>query len=162
MADLSPAQTTAKTVLRELRRRTAMLFPPAPSASSSRPTLQLSQRPTFTTADRQLVGAWKAYLKWEESNPLDIEDKSALVARLQGIYRKALIRMRFFSEIWYTCFLVVVMTVYSTSPRQSRYLAYVWTSSVGKQEEAINLLKSGIEANPTRRVHYTFPNSATN
>jgi cleavage stimulation factor subunit 3 len=96
MADLSPAHIQAKTVLRELRRRTATLFPPTPS----RQELQLPQRPTFTTTDRQLVGAWKSYLKWEESNPLELEDKAVLVARLQSIYRKALIRMRFFSEIW--------------------------------------------------------------
>lgn len=100
MADLSPAHIQAKTVLRELRRRTATLFPPTPSPSTSRQELQLPQRPTFTTTDRQLVGAWKSYLKWEESNPLELEDKAVLVARLQGIYKKALIRMRFFSEIW--------------------------------------------------------------
>jgi len=29
-------------------------------------------------------------------------------------------------------------------------MAYVWTNSVGKTEEAISLLKAGIEANPTR------------
>jgi cleavage stimulation factor subunit 3 len=31
-------------------------------------------------------------------------------------------------------------------------MAYVWTNSIGKTEEAINLLKSGIEANPMRRA----------
>jgi cleavage stimulation factor subunit 3 len=29
-------------------------------------------------------------------------------------------------------------------------MAYVWTNSIGKTEEAINLLKAGIEANPMR------------
>jgi len=31
-------------------------------------------------------------------------------------------------------------------------MAYTWTSSVGKQEEAISLLKSGLDANPSRYV----------
>jgi cleavage stimulation factor subunit 3 len=31
-----------------------------------------------------------------------------------------------------------------------RYMAYVWTNSIGKTEEAVNLLKAGIEANPMR------------
>jgi cleavage stimulation factor subunit 3 len=31
-------------------------------------------------------------------------------------------------------------------------MAYVWTNSIGKTEEAINLLKAGIEANPMRRA----------
>ena len=101
MSDLSPSQITAKTVLRELRRRTASLYPPQASSSTTRPSLQLPQRPIYSSADRQLVGAWKLYLKWEESNPLDLEDKAALISRLQVIYRKAMIRMRFFSEIWY-------------------------------------------------------------
>jgi cleavage stimulation factor subunit 3 len=31
-------------------------------------------------------------------------------------------------------------------------MAYTWTSSVGKQEEAISILKAGLEANPSRYV----------
>lgn len=30
-----------------------------------------------------------------------------------------------------------------------RYMAYIWTSNVGKTDEALAILKSGIEANPT-------------
>ena len=29
-------------------------------------------------------------------------------------------------------------------------MAYVWTSSVGKQDEALGILKAGIEANSSR------------
>lgn len=48
------------------------------------------------------MGAWRNYLKWEESNPLELEekDKAILITRIQGVYRKAVIRMRFYSEIW--------------------------------------------------------------
>jgi hypothetical protein len=31
-------------------------------------------------------------------------------------------------------------------------MAYVWTNSIGKTEEAVNLLKAGIEGNPMRSV----------
>jgi cleavage stimulation factor subunit 3 len=49
-----------------------------------------------------LVGAWKSYLRWEENNPLEIDeqDRNTFVTRVQGVFRKAVIRMRFFGEIW--------------------------------------------------------------
>jgi cleavage stimulation factor subunit 3 len=62
--------------------------------------------PTFNASERTLVGKWKAYLKWEESNPLEIEekDKAMLIARLQNVYKKAVIRMRYYTEIWSVVF----------------------------------------------------------
>ena len=101
MTDLSPAHMTAKTQLRELRKHVSLLFPPPPISTASRKPFQLPHKPSYNQADRALVGAWKQYLKWEESNPLEIEDKPTLISRLQGVYRKAVIRMRFFSEIWF-------------------------------------------------------------
>lgn len=64
--------------------------------------MYLPRLPTFNPGERALVGAWKAYLKWEESNPLEIEDKdrATFITRMQGVYRKAVIRMRYFAEIW--------------------------------------------------------------
>ncbi|THH17582.1 hypothetical protein EW146_g3251 [Bondarzewia mesenterica] len=131
MNDLSPSYMQARTVLRQLQRHLGPLFPPPPPSSSARPTLYLPPLPTFNAAERALVGAWKNYLRWEESNPLEVEDKdkATLITRVQGVYRKAVIRMRFFGEIW--------------------YMAYIWTNSVGKTEEAISILKAGIEANPS-------------
>ncbi|KAG5219406.1 mRNA 3'-end-processing protein [Salix suchowensis] len=84
MADLSPSHMQARTVLRQLQKHLGPLFPPL--APSSR--------------HRALVGAWKAYLKWEESNPLEIEekDKASLITRIQSVYRKAVIRMRYYSK----------------------------------------------------------------
>ncbi|KAH9045764.1 hypothetical protein EDB85DRAFT_1908267 [Lactarius pseudohatsudake] len=107
LSDLSPSYMQARAVLRQLQRHLGPLFPPPPPSTPSRP-----------------------YLRWEESNPLEIDeqDRNTFVTRVQGVYRKAVIRMRFFGEIW--------------------YMAYVWTNSIGKTEEAVNLLKAGIEANP--------------
>ncbi|EGO01439.1 hypothetical protein SERLA73DRAFT_166004 [Serpula lacrymans var. lacrymans S7.3] len=131
MSDLSPSYMQARTVLRQLQRHLGPLFPPPPPSGSSRPPLYLPPKPTFNAAERALVGSWKAYLKWEESNPLELEekDKQTQVTRIQSVYRKAVIRMRYYGEIW--------------------YMAFVWTNSVGRQDEAVSILKAGIDANPT-------------
>jgi cleavage stimulation factor subunit 3 len=102
LSDLSPSYMQARTVLRQLQRHLGPLFPPPPPSSPSRPYLYLPLKPTFNAAERALVGAWKSYLRWEESNPLEIDDqdRNTFVTRVQGVYRKAVIRMRFFGEIW--------------------------------------------------------------
>ncbi|KAK7438024.1 mRNA 3'-end-processing protein rna14 [Stygiomarasmius scandens] len=137
MSDLSPAYMQARTVLRELNKQTPHLFPPATAgvpAQGQLPDHHLPTPPNFTMSERQHVGRWKAYLKWEESNPLMMEekDKSTLQSRISLVYKKAVVRMRFFPEIW--------------------FMAYTWTNSIGKHEEASSILKSGIEANPASFV----------
>lgn len=126
MADLSPAHMQARSTLRQLTSHLSGLYPQHSSSSD----LYLPAQPKFDANERSLVGKWKTYLKWEESNPLEIEekDKQTLITRLQGVYRKAVIRMRFFPEIW--------------------FMAYTWTNSVGKHEEALGILKAGLEAIP--------------
>ncbi|KAJ3761895.1 Suf-domain-containing protein [Lentinula raphanica] len=130
MSELSPAYMQARSVGRDLTKHVAALYPSeAPLAANSKPELSLPSVPTFTLSERQLVGKWKAYLKWEESNPLMIEekDKKDLHNRIQLVYRKALVRMRFYPEIW--------------------FMAYNWMNSIGKHDEALTLLKTGLEAN---------------
>ncbi|KAE9411113.1 Suf-domain-containing protein [Gymnopus androsaceus JB14] len=130
MSELSPAYMQARSVWRDLTKHVVALYPPeVPLPANSKPDLFLPAMPSFTVAERQLVGKWKAYLKWEESNPLMIEekDKKDLQNRIQLVYRKALVRMRFYPEIW--------------------FMAWNWTNSVGKHDEALNLLKTGLEAN---------------
>ena len=67
-------------------------------------------------------------------NPLEIEekDRTTLIARIQAVYRKAVIRMRYYPEIW--------------------FMAYNWTNANAKPDDAIALLKAGVEANPSRYV----------
>ncbi|KAF5390357.1 hypothetical protein D9757_002906 [Collybiopsis confluens] len=130
MSELSPAYMQARSVGRDLTKHVSALYPPeAPLPANAKPDLVLPVVPTFSIAERQLVGKWKAYLKWEESNPLMIEekDKKDLHNRIQLVYRKALVRMRFYPEIW--------------------FMAYNWTHGVGKHDEALYLLKAGLEAN---------------
>nr|GAT43052.1 predicted protein [Mycena chlorophos] len=125
MQNLNPGYMQARTVLRQLSNHLSGLNLINPNAG-----LALPSPPTFTPAERQLVGRWKAYLKWEESNPLEIEDndKAILITRVQLMYRKALVRMRYYPEIW--------------------FMAYSWNVSVGNTSEAISVLKQGLEANP--------------
>ncbi|KAJ3999710.1 hypothetical protein F5050DRAFT_880660 [Lentinula boryana] len=130
MSELSPAYMQARSVGRDLTKHVAGLYPAeAPLTTNSKLELSLPTVPSFSISERQLVGKWKAYLKWEESNPLVIEekDKKDLHSRIQLVYRKALVRMRFYPEIW--------------------FMAYNWMNSIGKHDEALTLLKSGLEAN---------------
>ncbi|KAL5508671.1 RNA14 [Sanghuangporus vaninii] len=133
LQDLTPAHMQARTKLRELRKHLGILLPPHPAPSSGqRPPLNLPHKPTYNQKDRSLAGAWKQYLKWEESNPLEIEERNTFITRVQAVYRRAVVRMRFFSEIW--------------------FMAYSWTSSMSRTDEALQILKAGIEANPTSFV----------
>ncbi|KAL4253804.1 mRNA 3'-end-processing protein RNA14 [Abortiporus biennis] len=143
LSDLQASHMQARTVLHTLQQEhLSFLFPPPPPAKAGRPAIWLPRPPTFNSGDRALVGRWRKYLKWEEGNPLAIDekDKTQLHTRIQSVYRKAVVRMRFFPEIW--------------------FMAFYWTSSLGddqgltenkrkeKKDEAYNILKSGIEANP--------------
>jgi cleavage stimulation factor subunit 3 len=98
MADLSPSYMQARTILRQLQTHLRGLYAPAAPGHA----LALPSRPTFTSEERALAGRWKAYLRWEEANPLELEDaqRAALLLRVQGVYRKAVVRMRFYGEIW--------------------------------------------------------------
>ena len=102
MGDLSPAHMQARAVLRGMDKHMKTLFPSQPS-HNGQPSLVLPRVPTFSQNERALVGAWKAYLKWEENNPLELDekDKGVLIQRVQAVYRKAVIRMRYFAEIWW-------------------------------------------------------------
>jgi len=101
MADLSPAHMQARTVLRQLSNHLISLYLPNPQND-----MYLPSPPKFDAVERLLVGKWKSYLKWEEVNPLEIEEKekATLIGRILGVYRNSVIRMRYYSEIWYFLF----------------------------------------------------------
>ncbi|WVO12857.1 hypothetical protein L204_100465 [Cryptococcus depauperatus] len=117
LAEKSPAYMTARTALRELRILTDRI-----------PKRTIPPRPTFTEQDRQSVGAWKAYLKWEENNPLVIEEPAVLESRIGYALKKCLSDMRHFPELW--------------------YYASAYYSKIGKNDQAVEILKHGVEACP--------------
>ena len=143
MADLSPAHMQAWNVLRQLIKHVDPLY----ATDSSE--MHLPLLPRFDTVERGLVGKWKVYLKWEESNPLELKgsQKATLITRIKGVYRKALIRMRYYTKIWLVALSSQTWLIFD---ELLRFMAYTWTSSVGESEEAISILKAGLQVNPSR------------
>ncbi|WWC69469.1 uncharacterized protein I206_103409 [Kwoniella pini CBS 10737] len=117
LAEKSPAYMTARTALRELKGLTEGLPKPI-----------LPPTPTFSESDRQAVLGWKNYLKWEEANPLVIDDESALKARIAYALRKCLSEMRHFPELW--------------------HYAAMYYLKQDKKEDASEILKAGVQACP--------------
>ncbi|CAE6450936.1 unnamed protein product [Rhizoctonia solani] len=142
LADLSPSYMTARTALRELRRLLDPLeekaaSPPRDPAIPAPPDFNLPTPPTWTESDRAAVQGWKAYVKWEESNPLDLEDTAAWHGRVSAAHRKACAAMQFYPEIW--------------------YLAYNWANATGKSDEAMTIIKQGMEANKSSPLlHFAY------
>ncbi|KAJ7163444.1 Suf-domain-containing protein [Mycena crocata] len=126
LAALSPAYTQACTALAKLSVHLRGLDDVCQQFDGQ---LFLPAMPTYPQ-DRLFVGRWKSYLKWEEGDPLGIgcSDNQSLFSRVWLAYHKALVRMRFYPEIW--------------------YMAFRWVTSAGKRAEALALLAAGLEANP--------------
>lgn len=95
IADLTLPHMRARAVYQQLMNRVQGLYPPAIGPAQ----LEFPEHPTFSLEDRMHTGRWKTYLKWEESNPLEIEEKD-WVLRVQSVYKKALVYMRYYPEIW--------------------------------------------------------------
>ncbi|KAJ3095319.1 mRNA 3'-end-processing protein rna14 [Phlyctochytrium bullatum] len=88
--------------------------------------------PSWTPKELEILDAWKDYLSWERSNPLNLEDNAVLIARIMFSFKSALLMMRHYPEIWYAA-----MVKYSNLVRveASEYLL-----SIGKPEEAVGQL----------------------
>ncbi|KZV60051.1 Suf-domain-containing protein [Peniophora sp. CONT] len=126
--ELAPAYDKACCALLELREHFTKIASMSPT---SKLPLSLPHHPTFTLTDRVLAGFWKAYLRWEESDPLELGESQrvVLLERINRAYSKALAQMRYFPEIW--------------------YMAYARLPSSDQTSQALTLLKNGIDANPT-------------
>ena len=118
----------ARTVLSSLQEHLATLFPPMPQAESKGGSIYLPRMPTFNANDKALVGRWRQYLKWEESNPLETEDKdkSQLHARIQSVYRKAIVRMRYFPEIWCVFYFMNLPLLQQRARSRDFYFIGIW------------------------------------
>lgn len=109
LAERSPTYMTARTALRDLKSLTDILSRPILPRTPSWTPCPLNEGPNALSGnllkasiqrEREQVGGWEKYLKWEISNPLSIEDVPTLRNRLHGAFRKAVMHMRFFPEIW--------------------------------------------------------------
>jgi cleavage stimulation factor subunit 3 len=108
LGDRSAAYMTARSVLREMRPLTDSLqrpvLPRVPCWAIA-PSLDPVVTPMTIVRDRHGVELWKKYLKWEEGDPLQLNnddgDEKAYQTRVLMAYRKASMHMRFYPEIWY-------------------------------------------------------------
>ncbi|BEI92019.1 uncharacterized protein CcaverHIS019_0408390 [Cutaneotrichosporon cavernicola] len=117
LADRSPAYMTARTALRECRQRTDTL-----------PRPELPPFPNFSDGERRVVGAWRNYIKWEESNPLQSDDPSLVVQRTDYALRKCMAQMRHFPELW--------------------HYAATYHLNAGRADEGVAFLRAGVAACP--------------
>lgn len=81
---------TARTGLREMRSLTDILpHPPLPPM------------PDFSEDDRRVSNGWRNYIKWEESNPLGMDDPNLVVMRVSYALKQCMAQMRHFPELWH-------------------------------------------------------------
>ncbi|PPQ82048.1 hypothetical protein CVT26_003687 [Gymnopilus dilepis] len=128
LARLSPAYMRARDVLKQLDNFMASLDPPQVSG------VYIPPSPSFSASERGLIGKWKNYLKWEESNPLGLDGENipTLHLRIRMAYKKAVTSMPYHTEIW--------------------FMAYDWFDNIGLKEEAMLMLTLGLKANPSSHL----------
>ena len=110
LAEIKPAVDRTRTVLRERKRRTKDLnvgrltFPFAPEDGEK--TSDASRR--FALAGETQSRLWRAYARWERSNPQALEpdadagevEHPQVTARVALAYDQALMSLRHFPEVW--------------------------------------------------------------
>jgi cleavage stimulation factor subunit 3 len=80
---------------------------------------------------------WKAWIAWEKTDPLVLDNENAVYTRVIYAYKQAMMNMRFYPEIWYS--------------------AAEYAKSKGKDTEAAEYMKNGIKANKLSfLLHYQF------
>lgn len=111
------AITVADNIARGVHRTTVPKLPPAAG---------------FDGADEytKQVQAWKNWIEWEKSDPLEIklDDKDTYEKRVLYLYKNALTALRFWPEMWYD--------------------AAEWSYQNNQKEEGDAFLKNGMDANP--------------
>lgn len=159
LQEFSPSHMTARTKLRELREHLKSLMPPEPSViPGQRPRFVLPAPPVFTISDKALRDHWLKYLSWEEKNQLDFElaseaGKKDFANRLRGVYRRSVVSMRFYGEVW--C--VFVSCIYVYADENERFRWFTWNNSLEKKvDNSLDILKDGIAAVPLRCVLQLF------
>ncbi|GAA97709.1 hypothetical protein E5Q_04388 [Mixia osmundae IAM 14324] len=120
LAERQTGYTAARTAVRELR----------PMLEGLLRIDVLPLRPDWSNEeDCTTLARWRKYLKWEESNPLQLDDPEDLQSRIAFAYKKALMHVRFYPEIWFMA--------------ATRQLA------VQKADDALTLLKTGAGCCPS-------------
>jgi cleavage stimulation factor subunit 3 len=111
------ASTVAENITRSVNRTTLPKLPPVAGFDGAE---------DFT----KQVQAWKNWIEWEKSDPLEIreDDRDTYNKRVLYIYKNALAALRFWPELWFD--------------------AAEWSYQNNLDEEGNTFLQSGMEANP--------------
>lgn len=109
--------TVAENIARSVHRTTLPKLPPAPGFDGAE---------DFT----KQVQAWKHWIEWEKSDPLEIrdEDRDTYNKRVLYIYKNALAALRFWPEMWFD--------------------AAEWSLQNDQIDAGNTFLQRGMEANP--------------
>ncbi|KAF7724317.1 mRNA 3'-end-processing protein rna14 [Apophysomyces ossiformis] len=126
LGEKSSAYMTARTALPEMRRFTDNLNRNA-----------VPKPPQWTDKELQQLDLWKQYIRWEKSNPLQLDEESLVNERVIYAYQQAFLVLRFYPELWYD------------------YAQYYLEQ--GKIEKAMDILKQATEVLPTSLlVHFSY------
>jgi hypothetical protein len=131
LAERSPAYMSARTALREMKQLTdgleKSIIPPMPK---------------FSDSDRAAVTKWKAYIKWEEGNPLVIDSAELLDHRVNYGLRKCLGQMRHFPDLW--CAFRRNQLIPGTTPHHITCRREDWTRLPSISKPASRLVPKGV------------------
>ncbi|KAJ2598077.1 mRNA 3'-end-processing protein rna14 [Coemansia sp. RSA 1721] len=93
LSRMSSSYMSARTALREMNKMWDAI-------KRSQPPHGLPVPAKWSRREVDHLDAWKKYLKWELSNPLRMDDTSALHKRIVYAYNQACMALRFYPEIW--------------------------------------------------------------
>ena len=129
LQDRSPAYMTARAAARQLQDYLSRL---------SRPAVSVPYRPNWNSStDRAQIQIWKTILRYEENDPMELGEATAIRTRVLLAYKKAIAQLRFYPEIW--------------------YMAAGYAKKGEKLDDATTYQKAGMEANPTSLLlHYAY------
>ncbi|KAI9178755.1 mRNA 3'-end-processing protein rna14 [Blastocladiella emersonii ATCC 22665] len=93
--------------------------------------------PTFASAEKAQLAAWRALIDWEKGNALKIDDPNVRYARVAWAYWQAIGAMTRFPELWY------------------EFAAFA--SAAGRPDDALNILKSAADVcDGSYLVHFSL------
>jgi len=80
---------------------------------------------------------WKAWIEWEQTNPLLLENESTVYSRVIYAYKQAMMNMRFYPEIFYS--------------------AAEYAKAHSQETESLEFIKNGMQANKLSfLLHYAY------
>ncbi|ODQ65756.1 Suf-domain-containing protein [Nadsonia fulvescens var. elongata DSM 6958] len=89
----------------------------------------LPKKRNFTPMEKKQLEKWRKWIDWEKSNPLGLDNETDVQSRVIYAYKQAVMQLRYFAEIYFE--------------------AFGYCSQAKNSDEALEFLKTGLEANRT-------------